>query len=54
MLIGLEYVIAAYVIWLSTFVIYILLTKRRLKIVNSSVAALQERKSKIDDNSVNV
>ena len=43
MLIGLEYVIAAYGIWLITFVVYIILTKRRLKTTIHSVAALEER-----------
>jgi hypothetical protein len=43
MLIGLEYVIAAYGIWLITFVVYIILTKRRLKTTSHSVAALEER-----------
>ena len=43
MVIGLEYVIAAYGIWLITFVVYIILTKRRLKTTIHSVAALEER-----------
>ena len=43
MIIGLEYVIAAYGIWLITFVVYIILTKRRLKTTIHSVAALEER-----------
>ena len=43
MLIGLEYVIAAYGIWLITFVVYIILTKRRLKTISHAVAGLEER-----------
>ena len=43
MLIGLEYVIAAYVIWLITFVVYIILTKLRLKTTNHAVAVIEER-----------
>ncbi|MEZ7852984.1 MAG: hypothetical protein QMC48_10095 [SAR324 cluster bacterium] len=43
MLIGLEYVIAAYFIWLNTFVVYIILTKRRLEKTGHTVAELEER-----------
>ena len=43
MLIGLEYVIAAYFIWLNTFVVYIILTKRRLEKTSHTVAELEER-----------
>jgi len=43
MLIGLEYVIAAYSIWLIIFVVYIILTKRRLKTASHAVVALEER-----------
>ena len=43
MLIGLEYVIAAYCIWLITFVVYIILTKRRLEKTGHAVATLEER-----------
>jgi len=43
MLIGIEYVVVAYVIWLFTFVCYIFMTKRRLKITNRVVAALEEK-----------
>ena len=45
MLIGLEYVIAAYGIWLITFVVYIILTKLRLKTTSHAVAVLEERVS---------
>ena len=43
MLIGLEYVTAAYGIWMITFVVYIILTKRRLKTTSHTVSALEER-----------
>ena len=43
MLIGLEYVISAYGIWLITFVLYIILTKRRLKTTINSLAVIEER-----------
>ena len=43
MIIGLEYVIAAYGIWLITFFVYIILTKLRLKTTSHAVAALEER-----------
>ena len=43
MLIGLEYVVATYGIWLVTFVFYIFLTKRRLKTTNDAVCLLEQR-----------
>ena len=43
MLIGIEYVVATYVIWLVTFVIYIFLTKHRLKTTNDAVSLLEKR-----------
>ena len=45
MFIGLEYVVSAYGIWVCTFAIYILLTKRRLKKTNQTVVALEQRAS---------
>ena len=45
MFIGLEYVVSAYGIWVCTFTIYILLTKRRLKKTNQTVVALEQRAS---------
>ena len=45
MFIGLEYVVSAYGIWVCTFAIYILLTKRRLKKTNQTVIALEQRAS---------
>ena len=52
MFIGLEYVVSAYGIWVCTFAIYILLTKRRLKKTNQTVVALEKRVSKSHENSV--
>ena len=45
MLIGLEYVVAAYVIWVGTFVVYIFLTKRRMKNADQAVTLLEQRVS---------
>ena len=45
MLIGLEYVVAAYGIWVGTFVVYIFLTKRRMKNVDQTVTFLEQRVS---------
>jgi len=43
MLIGSEYVVAAYVIWVCTFAIYILMTKRRMRIAGKTVEAIKQR-----------
>ena len=43
MLIGIEYVVATYVIWLVTFVVYIFLTKHRLKTTNDAVSLIEKR-----------
>ena len=43
MLIGIEYVVATYVIWLVTFVVYIFLTKNRLKTTNDAISLLEKR-----------
>ena len=45
MLIGLEYVVAAYVIWVETFAIYIFLTKRNSKNADQTVTLLEQRVS---------
>ena len=50
MLFGVEYVVAAYVIWICTFVVYILMTKRRLKIAGQTVEAIKQRVSESSDN----
>ncbi len=51
MLIGVEYVIAAYGIWVCTFVVYILMTKRRMRIAGQTVEAIKQRVSESSDNS---
>ena len=45
MLIGLEYVVAAYGIWVGTFSIYIFLTKRSMKNADQTVTLLEQRVS---------
>ena len=45
MLIGLEYVVAAYVIWVGTFAIYIFLTKRSSKNADQTITLLKQRVS---------
>jgi len=50
--IGLEYVVSAYGIWILTFVVFIYLTKRRLKLTNQTVVSLEQRVSESHENSV--
>ena len=50
MLIGVEYVVAAYVIWVCTFAVYILMTKRRMRIAGQTVEAIKQRVSESSDN----
>ena len=50
MLIGVEYVVAAYGIWVCTFAVYILMTKRRMRIAGQTVEALKQRVSESSDN----
>ena len=50
MLIGVEYVIAAYAIWVCTFAVYILMTKRRMRITGQTVEAINQRVSESLDN----
>ena len=45
MLIGLEYVVAAYGIWVGTFAIYICLTKRSMKNADQTATLLEQRVS---------
>jgi len=45
MLIGLEYVVAAYGIWVGTFAIYIFFTKRSMKNADQTVTLLEQRVS---------
>ena len=50
MLIGVEYVVVAYGIWVCTFAVYILMTKRQIKIAGQTVEAIKQRVSKSSDN----
>ena len=50
MIVGVEYVVAAYVIWVCTFAIYILMTKRRMRIAGQTVEAIKQRVSESSDN----
>ena len=50
MLIGVEYVVAAYLIWVCTFAVYILMTKRRMRIAGQTVEAIKQRVSESSDN----
>ena len=50
MIIGLEYVVAAYLIWVCTFAVYILMTKRRMRIAGQTVEAIKQRVSESSDN----
>jgi len=43
MLFGLEYVVAAYGIWVCTFLVYILMTKHRMKIAGQTVEAIKQK-----------
>ena len=52
MLIGLEYVVAAYVIWVGTFAIYIFLTKRNMKNSDQAVTLLEQRVSESQKKSI--
>ena len=50
MLIGVEYVVAAYAIWVCTFAVYILMTKRRMRIAGQTVEAIKQRVSESSNN----
>ena len=50
MLIGVEYVVTAYGIWVCTFAVYILMTKRRMRIAGQTVEAIKQRVSESIDN----
>ena len=50
MVIGVEYVVAAYGIWVCTFAVYILMTKRRMRIAGQTVEAIKQRISESSDN----
>ena len=50
MLIGVEYVVAAYTVWVCTFAVYILMTKRRMRISGQTIETIQQRLSESSDN----
>ena len=50
MLIGVEYVVAAYLIWICTFAVYILITKRRMRIAGQTVETIKQKLSESSDN----
>ena len=50
MLIGVEYVVAAYLIWVCTFAVYILMTKRRMRISGQTIETIKKRFSESSDN----
>ena len=50
MIIGVEYVVAAYSIWVCTFTIYILMTKRRMKIASKTIEEMKQKFSESLDN----
>ena len=43
MLIGVEYVFAAYGIWVCTFAVYVLMIKRRMRIADKTLKAIKQR-----------
>ena len=50
MLIGVEYVVAAYLIWVCTFAVYILMAKRRMRILGQTIETIKQRLSESSDN----
>ncbi len=50
MIFGFEYVVSAYMIWVCTFAVYIMMTKRRMKIAGQTVEAVKQRISESSDN----
>ena len=50
MVIGVEYVVAAYGIWVCTFAVYILMTKRRMRISGKTIETIKQRLSESSDN----
>ena len=50
MLLGIEYVVAAYLIWVFTFAVYILMTKRRMRISGQTIETIKQRFSESSDN----
>ena len=49
MLIGVEYVVAAYLSWICTFAVYIFMTKRRMKISGQTIDTIKQRLSESSD-----
>ena len=43
MITGIEYVFAAYSIWICTFIIYIFINKRRKKNLNKTIAVFEKK-----------
>ena len=50
MLIGVEYVVAAYLIWVCTFAVYILMTKRRMRISGQTIETINQKLSESSEN----
>ena len=50
MLIGVEYVVAAYFIWVCTFAVYILMTKRQMRLSGQTIETIKQRLSEGSDN----
>ena len=50
MLIGVEYVVAAYGILVCTFAVYIIMTKRRMRIADLTVETIKQKASESSDN----
>ena len=50
MLIGVEYVVFAYGIWVFTFAVYIFITKLRMRNFSQTVEAIKQRVSESSDN----
>tara|TARA_B100001750_G_C15036731_1_gene364562 strand:- start:138 stop:323 length:186 start_codon:yes stop_codon:yes gene_type:complete len=49
MLTGFEYVVSAYVIWVFTFAVYIIMTKRRMRRISLTLEAINQRISESSD-----
>ena len=50
MLTGFEYVVAAYLIWVCTFAVYILMPTRRMRISGQTIETIKQRLSESSDN----
>ena len=49
MLTGVEYVVAAYLIWICAFAVYILMNKRRMRISGQTIETIKQRLSESSD-----